>query len=39
MRALEFMMGHVISKLRCNQINQLKTTFIVLCLKSSFFTF
>ena len=30
MRALEFLTGHVIFKLRYNQIYQLKTTFIYL---------
>ena len=29
MRALEFITGHVIFKVRCNQIYQLKTTMVI----------
>ena len=29
MRALKFITGHVIFKLRCNQIYQLKTTYVL----------
>ena len=36
MRALEFIRGHVIFKLRYNQIYQLKTTLMILSLKPLF---